>query len=159
VKTLPSQRPRIDLIDGVIGHLLIGMLVAHLSLQDGIEWLRNFHHHRVMLLYDAEFFVLIAGLLIGHLWVNSYKTPITRRRFVIKRLSTIYRYNILSAVPFYCFALINGAPPIQTTLGVVTMQMGGWYSDILPIYFVCFLLIFPFALAPSINKPILIFTA
>lgn len=76
-----------------------------------------------------------------------------------KRLSKIDHYYILSAVPLYCFALLNGAPPVQTTLGVVTMQMGGCYSNILPIYFVCFLLIFPFALAPSINKPILMLAA
>ena len=82
---------RLDLFDGIRGHLLIGMLVAHLSFQVGLEWLGNFHHFALIRLYDAEFFVLVAGLLIGWMSVNKLTTFEKRRKFIIGRIRTIYR--------------------------------------------------------------------
>ena len=153
----PYQRPRLDIFDGLRGHLLIGMLVAHLSFQENLGWLQNLHHNRLILLYDAEFFVLIAGLLVGYLWGNVYRTSQLRRKFVINRLFTIYRYYLLSAIPFFVVSLTEGTTLIKSMLGVLSMQIGGWYSDILPIYFVCFILIFPFATLQNLNRPALMF--
>lgn len=153
-----AQLSRLDVFDGLRGHLLIGMLVAHLSFQDDLDWLINFHHNKLIQLFDAEFFVLIAGLLVGHLFSIAYKTSQLRLRFIINRLSTIYRYYILSALPFFVFSLMNGAPVIDSILGVLSMQMGGWYSDILPIYFVCFVLVSPFAVILILDRPFLIFS-
>lgn len=152
-----SHRPRLNVFDGLRGHLLIGMLVAHLRFQDDLEWLENIHHHRVIKLYDAEFFVLIAGLLVGYLWANVYTNNLRRRTFVTNRLWTIYKYYILSALPFIVYSLTTGSSIIQTGLGVLFMQMGGWFSDILPIYFVCFTLIFPFTIFSTLGKPSLMF--
>ncbi len=153
----PTKRPRLDIFDGLRGHLLIGMLVAHLSFQTGLEWLGNFHHNRVVLIFDAEFFVLIAGLLVGYLWNNAYKTTALRRRFVINRLFTIYRYYLLSALPFLVFSALSDTPLFKIVLGVTFMQIGGWYSDILPIYFYCFLVLAPFVVFPRLNSPVLMF--
>lgn len=133
------------------------MLVAHLSFQDDLGWLRNIHHNRVIQLYDAEFFVLIAGLLVGYLWANVYTNNLRRRMFVTNRLWTVYKYYILSALPFFAYSLTTGSPIIQNGLGVLFMQIGGWYSDILPIYFVCFILIFPFTIFSTLGKPSLMF--
>lgn len=154
-----KKLPRLDIFDGLRGHLLIGMLVAHLSFQDDLTWLSNLHHNRIILLFDAEFFVLIAGLLVGYLWTNVYKTSDRRRNFVTNRLMTIYRYYILSALPFLAYSLSTGDPFFQSIFGVLTMQLGGWYSDILPIYFVCFVLISPFAVISRLNKPKLMLAA
>lgn len=151
------KRLRLDIFDGFRGHLLIGMLVAHLSFQNGLEWLNNLHHNRLILIYDAEFFVLIAGLLVGYLWTSAYNTSVLRRKFVTNRLATIYRYYILSALPFFVFSIVSGAPILKSIIGVLFMQLGGWYSDILPIYFVCFLIIFPFAIFQTLNRPVLMF--
>lgn len=152
-----AHRPRLNIFDGLRGHLLIGMLVAHLSFQDGLGWLRNIHHHRIIQLYDAEFFVLIAGLLVGYLWANVYTNNLRRRIFVMNRLWTIYKYYILSALPFFIYSLTTGSSMVQSGLGVLLMQMGGWYSDILPIYFFCFILILPFAIFYTLGRPSLMF--
>lgn len=154
-----QQRPRLDIFDGLRGHLLIGMLIAHLSFQPGLKWLGNFHHARIIQLYDAEFFVLIAGLLVGYLWTNVYTTSTRRRKFVANRLMTIYRYYLLSALPFFISSTLAGASLIKSILGVAFMQIGGYYSDILPIYFVCFLIIAPFAIFSLLNSPALLLAA
>lgn len=115
------------------------MLVAHLSFQVGLEWLGNFHHFALIRLYDAEFFVLVAGLLIGWMSVNKLTTFEKRRKFIIGRIRTIYRYYLISAVPFVIAAAFVGLEAAVTAcLDVLVFLDGGFYSDILPIYFFCF---------------------
>lgn len=152
-----KSRPRLDIFDGLRGHLLVGMLVAHLSFNGKLQWLGYAHHERLIKMYDAEFFVLIAGLLVGYLWSTAYKTPPLRRTFVWNRLKTIYRYYILSALPFLAFLLWTGKAAFPSIAGVLTMQLGGWFSNILPIYFVCFVILAPFTIGGRQGWPWLMF--
>lgn len=154
--TTNTGRLRLDIFDGLRGHLLIGMLVAHLSFQAGLEWLGYFHHNAVILMYDAEFFVLIAGLLVGYLWSGVYKSPQSRRKFISNRLRTIYKYYLITALPFLATRINDGGRIFEKTadvISVVFMQSGGWFSDILPIYFFCFIVIFPFFYFSSLANP------
>ncbi len=149
---------RLTLFDGIRGHLLIGMLITHLSFNQGLEFLRFFHHNILIQLYDAEFFIFIAGLLVGYLWDRRHTSGPARVRFTLNRLSVIYRYYVISALPFLINYVATGNDALAGTLGVLTMQMGGWYSDILPIYFVCFLLLLPFAVWSVLYRPLTVLT-
>lgn len=138
---------RFSIFDGIRGHLLIGMLVAHLGFSEGLGALLMFHHQKILRLYDAEFFVTIAGLLIGVLVARKAGDPGYFNSFVRRRLGTIYRYYLASAVPVLLLTVFpNGQFAGMTTLaetlfGIVTLQQGGGYSDILPIYFYSFLVL------------------
>lgn len=131
---------RLEIIDGMRGHLLLGMMVAHLSFQPGLAWLGNFHHNRLVGLYDGEFFVLISGLLVGVLCRAKPRMLESLERFIGQRLKVIYKYYLLSAVPFVVLASTQiGFVDVARLLGsVLLLQSGGAYSDILPIYFYCF---------------------
>lgn len=135
---------RLHLVDGIRGHLLIGMLIAHLSFGPGMGALGYAHHHFLIRMYDAEFFVPISGFIIGFLFTDRIKTAAGFYRFLNGRLLTIYKYYLLSAVPFLLFALLAnpswGFLPLVGSVAI--MQDGGSYSDILPIYFYCFLLLY-----------------
>lgn len=148
------MRARFDVFDGLRGHLLLGMLIYHFSVEPGLAWLDTIHHKTFIGLKDAEFFVLIAGLLVGYLWNNVYISVARQRAFVAKRLWTIYKYYLLSALPVLAYAVVNGFGFTKAVFGVATMQTGGWYSDILPIYFVCFLLLGLFTCLPNRNLPL-----
>ncbi|MXP44616.1 OpgC domain-containing protein [Allopontixanthobacter sediminis] len=135
---------RLDLVDGIRGHLLIGMLIAHLSFAPGMAALGYFHHHQLIGMYDAEFFIPISGFIIGYLFAQRMNTTSLFYKFLNARLWTIYKYYLLSAVPFLIIAFF--ANPSLSIIGPLTnvavMQDGGAYSDILPIYFYCFLLLY-----------------
>jgi hypothetical protein len=141
---------RIDIIDGIRGHLLIGMLVAHLSFQPDTTWFRFIHHHFVIGLYDAEFFVPVAGFLIGVMLMGKLKEPRRFWVFLKGRLWTIYKYYILSAIPFLLITvgffsqtagILSAYGTGDLLLNTVFGQRGGMYSDILPMYFYDFLML------------------
>lgn len=159
MKNSPTQTIRLDIFDGLRGHLMVGMLIAHLSFQENLEWLKYFHHNILIRIYDAEFFVLIAGLLIGYLWTNYYKSSKSRYIFVVSRIVTVYKYYIISAIPFFYFSIYNDSSVIKSIIWVLTMQKGGWYSDILPIYFICFIIVLPFTIFKLLNKKYLMLSA
>ena len=144
---------RLTLLDGMRGHLLIGMLVAHLGFNEGLEVLQWFHHKRLIELYDAEFFIFIAGLLVGYLWQTRYATPALRTRFTLNRLRTIYAWYVISALPYVLFHPAANPNLLAGAVEVLTMARGGWFSDILPIYFVCFVLLVPFATWAALYRP------
>jgi len=136
---------RLDLVDGIRGHLLIGMLIAHLSFRDGMGALGLFHHYHFIHLYDAEFFIPISGFIIGYLFIERLKSTARFYKFIKARLRTIYPYYLLSAVPFILSTIAGDGRNIFGLLaGILTMQDGGLYSDILPIYFYCFLILYAF---------------
>ena len=144
---------RLDLFDGFRGHLLVGMLIAHFSFHAPLRPVGLLHHFQLVGMYDAEFFILIAGFLIGFLWTQGARGPQARARFTLRRLITIYKYYLLSAAPFVAYRLSQGAAPLEALLGVLAMTEGGFYSDILPIYFICFLLMAPFAVSARLYRP------
>lgn len=134
---------RLDLVDGMRGHLLIGMLIAHISMMPGLAVLGNFHHHRLIGLYDAEFFVPISGFIIGYLYTERLRTTAKFYDFLNTRLVTIYKYYLLSAVPFLIGQMFVAGASLQwLVLDVAVMKEGGSYSDILPIYFYCFIILY-----------------
>ena len=136
---------RFAMIDGIRGHLLIGMLVAHMSFIGAIGWTGWFHHKRLIGLFDAEFFIPLAGFLVGYLFIEKMKDFARFGRFLGRRMALIYRYYLIAAVPFLVFAVArNGVEALpQSILSVLTVQRGGAYSDILPIYLYCFALLLP----------------
>jgi hypothetical protein len=131
---------RLPIIDGMRGHLLIGMMIAHLSFTPGLEGLRNAHHKLLIGMYDAEFFVFISGLLVGYLVQRKCATQSVFHTFVLGRLKTIYGFYLLSALPFL---LLVGSPTLNDVVSVLTVQSGGAYSDILPLYLYCFSIVLP----------------
>ncbi|TCL08871.1 OpgC protein [Shimia isoporae] len=135
---------RFDLLDGVRGHLLFMMMLAHLAAQPGMSYLYDVHHTRIIQLLDAEFLVFLSGLLVGILYVTKFRTPERLGTFLGQRINKIYAYYLLSAGPFLIFILMERAGPIAYLFGlgeVAVLQNGGAYSDILPIYIVCFTLL------------------
>lgn len=148
---------RYDVIDGIRGHLLIGMMLAHLGFTPGLGALLNFHHVRIIHLYDAEFFVVISGFLVGILTARNPSNPQYFKRFIRTRLGVIYRYYLVSAIPallLMAFPSSGVAETLRDTLiyalNIILIQEGGAYSDILPIYLYSFLILsacYPIALA------------
>ncbi|RVU38944.1 hypothetical protein EOI86_06680 [Hwanghaeella grinnelliae] len=139
---------RFDLVDGIRGHLLIGMLVAHLSFHPGMGWLLHFHHHALFKVFDAEFFVVIAGFLVGFLASEKIGAkPATRwelAQYLGRRTMTVYAYFTLAG-----FALLmllgegayswHGA--LSTAADVLIFQNGPRFGGILGLYILCFLLL------------------
>ncbi len=141
---------RFDILDGVRGHLLFMMMLAHLGAQPGMGYLYDVHHARIIQMLDAEFLVFLSGLLVGILYATKFKTPEALARFLRQRIVKIYRYYLWSAVPFLILTLLAGAGAgaLVWTLGeVLLIQNGGAYSDILPIYIYCFALLFGLSFA------------
>ncbi|WP_299935823.1 OpgC domain-containing protein [uncultured Pelagimonas sp.] len=139
---------RLDLLDGIRGHLLIMMMLAHLSWQPGMDALGLVHHARIIGLFDAEFLIFVSGLLIGILTVRKFKTSENLHRFLGQRLKKIYGYYILSALPFLALSTLKAVEEQSlfhdvpwAIFQVFTIQNGGGYSDILPIYLYCFVLL------------------
>ena len=133
---------RFELVDGIRGHLLLGMLIAHLSFEPQLGFLVYLHHIQLVGMFDAEFFIPISGFLIGYLYIERLRTTARFERFVGKRLLVIYRYHLFATVPFLVAALpgLGAGEAIRLLLGVATVQAGGFYTDILPVYLYCFLL-------------------
>lgn len=135
---------RLELLDGIRGHLLVGMLIAHLGFRQEVASIGLFHHHTFIGMHDAEFFIPISGFIIGYLFTERLRTASRLYGFLHSRLWTIYKYYLLSAVPFLILAF--AAEPswgiINVSASVLLMQEGGAFSDILPIYFYCFLLLY-----------------
>lgn len=134
---------RLSLIDGMRGHLLIGMMLAHLGFQENQDFLLSIHHARVIRLYDAEFFVTISGFLVGVLYAMKPAVQDRFHVFIARRLKVIYKYYLLSTIPFLFLSARNSgfSFPFQDLISSIFLQDGGAYSDILPIYFYCFLIL------------------
>ena len=143
---------RLKLIDGMRGHLLIGMMIAHLSFTPGLEGLGNAHHQLFIGMYDAEFFVFISGLLVGYLVQQKFRTQSAFRTFMLSRVKTIYGYYLLSALPFL---LLVGSPTLNDFVSVLTVQNGGAFSDILPLYLYCFAIVLPLYVVLGGNRVLL----
>jgi|GEM_PF-7103799 len=154
-----ASQPRLSIFDGLRGHLLIGMVLVHLSVDPDIDWLLYLSHSKLLFLRDAEFFVFISGLLVGYLWYQKYTSQATKKAFLLNRLSTIYRYYLLSAFPVFVLSLLAGNTFSMTVINILTMQSGGAYSDVLPIYFICFLILCPFVLIEALSRPSILFAA
>ncbi|MGH1412732.1 MAG: OpgC domain-containing protein [Pelagimonas sp.] len=139
---------RLDILDGIRGHLLIMMMLAHLSWQPDMGFLGAVHHARLIGLFDAEFLVFMSGLLVGMLMVRKFKSSQNLNRFLIQRLDKVYRYYLISALPFLALTIL-AAPDafamakdgVWAVGQVLALQNGGGYSDILPIYICCFALL------------------
>ncbi|WP_294223573.1 OpgC domain-containing protein [uncultured Shimia sp.] len=136
---------RFDLLDGVRGHLLFMMMLAHLGAQPGMGYLYDVHHVRIIQLLSAEFLVILSGLLVGILYVIKFQERRKLARFLNQRIRKIYVYYLISAGPFLMFLVLEGGGLGQFAFGVgevLLIQNGGAYSDILPIYVYCFALLF-----------------
>ncbi len=136
---------RFDLLDGVRGHLLFMMMLGHLGAQAGMNALFAVHHSQIIQLLSAEFLVVLSGLLVGILYAIKFQDPSKLARFLKQRIRKIYVYYLLSAGPFLILLALEGANFGQFAFGVgevLLIQNGGAYSDILPIYIYCFVLLF-----------------
>lgn len=136
-----SQSVRFDVLDGVRGHLLFMMMLAHLGWQPGLDYLFSLHHSQIIVLLDAEFLIFLSGLLVGILYVTKFKGPQGLVRFLSQRLVKIYRFYLWSALPFLVLSVLQGGAWSElpwSVLDVLLIQNGGAFSDILPIYLYCF---------------------
>ncbi len=157
---MTSAKKRIGIIDGVRGHLLLGMLVAHLSFSAGLAWLGWFHHAKVIKLYDAEFFVLVSGALVGFLRVERYKTNRMFYGFLAERIKTIYIYYLFSAIAYLILTRTpDGETVFSHIVNVLLLQSGGNYSDILPLYLYCFMILALIGWTINSGFPWLLFVA
>ncbi|MGG7564704.1 OpgC domain-containing protein [Rhodovulum sp. DZ06] len=135
---------RYTLVDGMRGHLLLGMMYAHMSFSTAVPFASYFHHAKWIGLYDAEFFIPISGFLIGLLCFGTDR-PRSFGRFAVTRLRVIYGYMLICHVPFLLDGLTGvdwaESPGAGTRLLVesLLLQKGGYYADILIIYICCFL--------------------
>ena len=154
---------RFDLVDGIRGHLLIGMLVAHLSFHPGMAWLLGYHHHALFMVFDAEFFVIIAGFLVGYLARERIGDKPANRWdlawYLGRRTLTVYTYFTLTG-----FALLmllgegafswHGA--LSTAANVLSFQDGPRFGGILGLYILCFLLLLAAILVLGVRPLVLV---
>ena len=154
---------RFDLVDGIRGHLLIGMLVAHLSFHPGMGWLLYFHHHTLFKVFDAEFFVIIAGFLVGFLAREKIGAkPATRwdlAGYLGRRTLTVYVYFTLAG--FAVLMLLGQAAfswhgALVTAADVLMFQDGPRFGGILGLYILCFLLLLAAILVLGVRPLILL---
>lgn len=136
---------RLNEIDGIRGHLLLGMMIAHLALQ-GLPELFQIHHVRVFRLYDGEFFVPISGLMVGILTYERMGTVRKLYKFIRTRLRVIYKYYLIGLIPALALTFgnlygygLDGQSPFAYILGLLTLQEGTKYASILVLYLYCFL--------------------
>ncbi len=136
---------RFDVLDGIRGHLLFMMMITHMSAVPGMSYLLNIHHAVIFSLWDAEFLVLLSGLLAGILYVDKFKGPQKQARFLRSRLVKIYRFYLYSTGPFLILLALSPGVGLPDMVGgmleVLLIQNGGGFSDILPIYIYCFALL------------------
>lgn len=144
---------RLSLIDGIRGHLLLGMMLAHLAFSSGSSYyanaLLNFHHFRLIGMYDAEFFVPISGFIIGYLLQKKWAgNALHFQHFLKERFTKVYKYQMVCALPILLFISLD--QPITGVIKeffsslaqIIVLQKGFGYSDILPIYLGCFATLF-----------------
>ncbi len=143
---------RFDTIDGIRGHLLLGMMVAHLAFssgtQESLHHLLNLHHFRLIGMYDAEFFVPISGFMMGFLFRNKWHSDNHKlRQFLWVRTVKVYKYQMLCALPVLLLIGFNGGivewfhSALAKLGAIVVLQAGFSYADILPIYLSCFVIL------------------
>jgi len=143
---------RFDLVDGIRGHLLIGMLVAHFSFHPGMGWLLYLHHHTLFKVFDAEFFVIIAGFLVGYLAHERIgerigAKPATRwelARYLGRRTLTVYAYFTLAGFAVLMLlgqGVFSWHGALTTAADVLTFQNGPRFGGILGLYILCFLML------------------
>lgn len=158
---------RLDTIDGIRGHLLLGMMIAHLAFSSGTaetaNFLLDFHHWRLIGMYDAEFFVPISGFLMGYLFRNKWQSRATKLQdFLWERSLKVYRYQLICALPILLFlgfdhGLWGWITEFFATLaGVFFLQAGFSYSDILPIYLACFVILMLACWFRIVGNPLLL---
>lgn len=154
---------RFDLVDGIRGHLLIGMLVAHLSFHPGMGWLLYFHHHTLFKVFDAEFFVIIAGFLVGFLAREKIGAkPATRwdlARYLSRRVLTVYVYFVLAG---FAVLMLLGEGAFSwhgaraTAADVLIFQDGPRFGGILGLYILSFLLLLAAVLVLGVRPLVLL---
>lgn len=142
---------RFDLIDGIRGHLLIGMLVAHLSFHPGMNWLVTYHHHAVFAVFDAEFFVTISGFLVGYLARKRIGIPVDHvaarfafARYLGRRVATVFSYHFLSSMALILLlgsAAFSWQGALSTAADILTFQASAKFSGVLILYILCFVLL------------------
>ncbi len=156
---------RFDVIDGIRGHLLIGMLVAHLSFQPGMGWLVTFHHHALFKVFDAEFFVIVAGFLVGYLadrrigaTVPADGGRIPFARYLGRRVATVFAYHFVSSMALIMVfggVEISWRGALGTALDIVAFRDSATYSGVLILYILCFSLLLGGVLALGLRPLVL----
>lgn len=148
---------RINYLDGIRGHLLLGMMIAHLMIFGNQTFLIYFHHATIISMYDAEFFIPVSGFLVGYIYYERLKSSGQRVIFLTHRLRTIYRYFLFGTLPTMILVHLTdwnmGVASISNIMKEIALifllQNVGPLSDVLIIYLYCFLIIatLPYALA------------
>ncbi len=131
---------RLTMIDGIRGHLLLGMMIAHLYMS-GAPVVGTFHHVWLIDMWDAEFFVLISGGLCGYLSFNKYGLAGRLRRFLGGRAGLLLVHVLFGQYIF--FALISPHEfSMDRMVSIALLQEGSFLPAVLEMYFYCFILLF-----------------
>ena len=150
---MKGRRVRIDIIDGMRGHLLIGMIIAHAGIVLSKSGMMYVHHFMVLRLWDAEFFVPISGFLVGYLCCGDPARKRSVFPFLVGRLGVIYRYLLICFLPGLLLSIAAAAPGgdvtavVNDVVDMLLLQRGAFFAHVLIIYFACFLLCGAFALS------------
>jgi hypothetical protein len=122
------------------GHLLFGMMIAHLNFHS-VYVFEYLHPYFYIGLYDAEFFVLISGWLVGVLTSKRSDGRFGLARFCLKRMRLIYLYLILCNLPFFALELWRGEAIASLPVRIISslaLLDGSLLSGVLYIYLFCF---------------------
>lgn len=138
---------RIDIIDGVRGHLLMQMTLWHVLRDLDLPHWHVFHHQTLFGVLDAEFFVAVSGFLVGMI---GFRKPGGFASFAVKRLRVVAVYYLICLAPVILLTRVLArdgglVPALEAILRGIALQNAGFYAEVLMIYLVCFVQALVFA--------------
>lgn len=133
---------RIQYIDGLRGHLLVGMVVYLLFVYLDLPVLGWLHHQNYIGLVDAEFFVPLAGFMVGHV---GFRPGRPFRRFAWGRIRKLYLYMLgctlgLIAVQAAVTPGLGAGWALVSGVRAALLLNVGYWTNILQLYILCFAL-------------------
>lgn len=140
---------RLQFLDGIRGHLLLGMMIVHLQTSGNQSFLKFLHHSTIIHIVNAGFFIPVSGFLLGFIYFERLNSANERWKFLGKRLRVIYKYFLISSLPFLMLSIASRWASDSLTLASIFKEIGltlilensGGFADILVVYFYCFLII------------------
>ena len=131
---------RLQTIDGIRGHLLLGMMICHLHVIGAPimgSWLGIAHHRWIVGFWDAEFFVAVSGLMCGLLAQRRFGLGPALRSFLLSRLRLVFLYVV--GLQVLVGSIEGQALPGLAGLGrIVLMDGPSSLSATLDLYVWCF---------------------
>ncbi len=150
---------RLTLLDGFRGFFLLFMMIAHAN-GSFHAVLGAYNHHMLGWVEDAQGFVFISGFVVGLVYTGilDRRGPAGMRGAVMRRIRTIYTYQVLLILGFCAAALALAAfglrpdilnqyvaEPLAFTVASLLLVTGSLHMGILALY-IWLMLLTPLAL-------------